>query len=185
MATTTTTRARLKFLLAFVLHASAGNAVFYVINSLFLVLPSFFDLPVPEGKTIAADMSFVSAVCCSSVCLLIVLLLLSLSSSFSAAAATAAATAAAAAAAAAATTTASPFSNQSTEHTTMIADCPSGQCPCAGVFILSAPSEAKLPCRHGAGGADGHGLLAHHGLPVESNPKQHQHHALDHCCGVW
>jgi hypothetical protein len=45
----------------FILHLVVGNAIFYVINSLFLgPLVVFIDKPVPEGKKIAADMSFVS-----------------------------------------------------------------------------------------------------------------------------
>eukprot|EP00730_Choanoeca_flexa_P020040 TRINITY_DN9797_c0_g1_i1.p1 TRINITY_DN9797_c0_g1~~TRINITY_DN9797_c0_g1_i1.p1 ORF type:complete len:413 (+),score=72.50 TRINITY_DN9797_c0_g1_i1:1317-2555(+) len=43
----------------FALHILVGNAIFYVINSLFLgPLVVFIDKPVPEGKKIAADMSF-------------------------------------------------------------------------------------------------------------------------------
>eukprot|EP00045_Choanoeca_perplexa_P008803 m.82722 g.82722 ORF g.82722 m.82722 type:complete len:429 (-) comp14631_c0_seq4:80-1366(-) len=43
----------------FALHLAVGNAIFYVINSLFLgPLVVFIDKPVPEGRQIAADMSF-------------------------------------------------------------------------------------------------------------------------------
>ncbi|EGD77506.1 hypothetical protein PTSG_08604 [Salpingoeca rosetta] len=53
---------KLRFAWAFALHACVGNAIFYTINSLFLVLPTFIDRPVPEGKAIAADMSFTAQV---------------------------------------------------------------------------------------------------------------------------
>ncbi|EDQ92914.1 uncharacterized protein MONBRDRAFT_22159 [Monosiga brevicollis MX1] len=43
---------------AYALHLLVGNAVFYIINSLFLgPLVVFLDRPMPEKKTIAADMS--------------------------------------------------------------------------------------------------------------------------------
>eukprot|EP00055_Hartaetosiga_balthica_P014823 m.83867 g.83867 ORF g.83867 m.83867 type:complete len:389 (-) comp8700_c0_seq22:1144-2310(-) len=52
----------MRFWVEFGLMVLVGTAIFYIINSMFLVLQSFLDLPVPEAKHIAADMSFTAQI---------------------------------------------------------------------------------------------------------------------------